>query len=111
MNKLHSQVSYILLKSEFLEMKLSKSLMIWFHNDLTLKNIKFFYPVALPPPPNPCPPRHPTMETFLSHIKSESQSYNLEKCEQKVLSSVPFQNQYVTLPTFILKLSREWSMA
>ena len=57
MNKLHSQVSYILLKSEFLEMKLSKSLMIWFHNDLTLKKRKCFYPVALPPPqPLPTPP-------------------------------------------------------
>lgn len=43
--------------------------------------------------------------------KSEWQPYNLEKSELGVLSSIPFQNQCETLPTFMMKLPREWSMA
>lgn len=104
MNKLHSQ-SYIFWKIWALDwvrnetiQQFSDSVLQWSH----FKKRKCFCAVTL------LPPNHGQLSL---RWKSESQPYNLEKSELGVLSSTPFQNQCEALPTFILKLPREWSMA
>lgn len=90
MNKLSIVRSHIYLKSEFLE----RNEAIQNFSDLVLPMISLQKRKCLTSDtarPHTLLPHHPTMDSFLSHIKSESLSYNLEKHEQRVLSSAPFK--------------------